>query len=81
MGTRSYDDSDGCDKDMIRVQHHFFFPFLASFLPLPAGALSAASFSLAFLSASCWALFFLMISSFFLTVSGSILMVVWQKPQ
>jgi hypothetical protein len=56
-------------------------PFLASFLPFPAGALSAASFSLAFFSAYKAAFFFFMISSFFLTVSASILMVVWQNPQ
>jgi hypothetical protein len=55
--------------------------FLASFLPLPAGALSAAYFSLAFLSASIASFFNLIFYSFFLTVSASILMVVWQSPQ
>ena len=61
---------------------HFFFPaFLASFLPLPAGALSAAYFSLAFLSASKAAFFFFIIYSFFLMVYASILMVVWHNPQ
>jgi hypothetical protein len=40
------------DNNMFYKQNHFFLAaFLASFLPLPAGALSAASFSLAFLSA------------------------------
>ena len=61
--------------------HFFLAAFLASFLPFPAGALSAAYFSLAFLSASRAAFFFFMISSFFLMVSASILMVVWQSPQ
>jgi hypothetical protein len=63
------------------MMNHFFFPFLASFLPLPAGALSAAYFSLAFFSAYNAAFFFFIIYSFFLTVSASILMVVWQNPQ
>jgi hypothetical protein len=43
-------------------------PFFASFLPFPAGALSAASFYLAFFSASRAALFFFKIYSFFLMV-------------
>ena len=59
---------------------HFFF-FFASFFPFPAGAFSAASFSFAFLYASNAAFFFFIIYSFFLTVSGSILIVVWQSPQ
>jgi hypothetical protein len=42
-------------------QNHFFLAFLASFLPFPAGALSAASFYLAFLSAYWAAFFFFMI--------------------
>lgn len=63
--------------------YHFFLAaaFLASFLPFPAGALSAASFSLAFLSASIAYFLSLIFYSFFLTVSASILMVVWQRPQ
>jgi hypothetical protein len=60
-------------------KHHFFFAgaaFLASFLPFPAGALSAASFSFAFLSASRAYFLALIFYSFFLTVSASILIVV-----
>jgi hypothetical protein len=59
--------------------NHFFLAgaaFLASFFPFPAGALSAASFSLAFLSASRAYLLAFIFYSFFLTVSASILMVV-----
>jgi hypothetical protein len=41
-----------CSLNRIQLNNHFFLPaFLASFFPFPAGALSAASFSLAFLSA------------------------------
>ena len=65
----------------IQTNHFFLAAFLASFLPLPAGALSAAYFSLAFFSASRAAFFFFMIYSFFLIVSASILIVVWQVPQ
>jgi hypothetical protein len=66
----------------IQKRNHFFLAaFLASFLPFPAGALSAASFSLAFLSAYKAAFFFFMIYSFFLMVSASILIVVWHNPQ
>ena len=66
----------------IQLNNHFFLAaFLASFLAFPAGALSAASFYLAFFSAYKAAFFFFMIYSFFLIVSASILMVVWHNPQ
>ena len=68
--------------NMLYIQNHFFLAaFLASFLPFPAGALSAAYFSLAFLSAYKAAFFFFIIYSFFLIVYASILMVVWHNPQ
>jgi hypothetical protein len=68
-------------NNALDTNHFFFAAFLASFLPFPAGALSAAYFSLAFFSASRAAFFFFMIYSFFLMVSASILIVVWQVPQ
>jgi len=68
---------------MIKRQNHFFLTaaFLASFLPLPAGALSAAYFYLAFLSAYKAAFFFFMIYSFFFLVFAFIFVVVWHNPQ